>query len=128
MANSLNIAMFLAIYFAVLGVALLINSKSMLSAVESMLKDKGLCLIVGFMALIFGSFIVSFHGFYAFKWQLIITIFGWLAVLKGVVYLVFPDSLKRIAKFYKTTKVIQINAVIILLFALFFAYKVFCNC
>lgn len=44
---------------------------------------------VGFLSLIFGSIVVAFHN----VWQgipLLVTVFGWLHVAKGLVYFAFP--------------------------------------
>jgi hypothetical protein len=43
------------------------------------------------MALVFGLLIVMFHNVWVGSWEVIITILGWLALLKGVVLLVQPE-------------------------------------
>ncbi|MAG60088.1 hypothetical protein CMO96_04850 [Candidatus Woesebacteria bacterium] len=45
----------------------------------------------GFLALIIGNLLVVSHNVWTADWRVIITIFGWLSLLKGVVRLFFPS-------------------------------------
>lgn len=126
MENSLNIAMFLFLYLLAAGVALLVNTNYILQAINDLINNKGLMLITGFMALMFGAFVISFHGFYKFEWPLLITIIGWLSFIKGILYLVSDKLIKKVSNFYQSEKTVQIHAVIVLLLAAYFGYQVFC--
>ena len=42
-----------------------------------------------------GLVVVIFHNLWVADWRLIITVFGCLVLIKGVVLIVFPDSIIR---------------------------------
>jgi uncharacterized protein YjeT (DUF2065 family) len=40
---------------------------------------------------------VNFHNIWIADWRILITLIGWLSVIKGVVRLLFPQAGKRLA-------------------------------
>jgi hypothetical protein len=56
-------------------------------------------LLSGFMSLVIGLAIVLTHNIWEFNWRGLITLFGWIAIIKGVGLLAWPDSLNQTAKF-----------------------------
>jgi uncharacterized protein YjeT (DUF2065 family) len=119
---SVNFAMFFCLYFFSCGLALLFNPKVFSDAVNDFLNSRGQMLLGGIMALMLGSFVVSFHGYYELNWPILITIIGWISFLKGVVYLLAPQYIQGLAKFYQTSKALRINGVVCLVLGLFFLY------
>ena len=63
-----------------------------------MLDEAGTMYMGGFMALIAGVLLVTYHNEWVKSWEVIITIIGWLALVKGVALLAFPTMA---LKFYK---------------------------
>jgi len=122
---SLKLGMFFFLYYLISGVAMLINSKFILRAIDKLFHDEGQILMVGFTALIFGLFIISFHGYYEPHWPLLITIFGWLAVIKGAFYLMAHEQVKKFSRNLNSEKAMRIYGVVMLLLSAFFAYNIF---
>jgi hypothetical protein len=52
--------------------------------------------LVGILALVTGLAIVNVHNMWVGDWRVIITILGWLAILRGVVSLLFPAKIQAI--------------------------------
>ena len=54
--------------------------------------------VMGMLALVAGLAIVNAHNVWVGDWRVIITILGWLAVIRGVLSLLFPLRLHGIAE------------------------------
>ncbi|MEZ5826914.1 MAG: hypothetical protein R3D30_07335 [Hyphomicrobiales bacterium] len=54
--------------------------------------------VVGMLALVAGLAIVNAHNVWVGDWRVIITILGWLAVIRGILSLLFPVRLHGVAE------------------------------
>jgi hypothetical protein len=74
------------------------------------------------MAIVFGFLILEFHNYWNSDWTVVITIFGWLSLLKGILLIVFPQMFTA----YKTTILKAGNQkyilILLLIFGAFFGY------
>lgn len=84
------------IYFLV-GLGLLLNPKYYKKAFKGFVKHKTMLFVSSLFALIVGFLIVCFHNFWLFDWPIIITIIGWLALVKGIMILIMPEFFMKIA-------------------------------
>ena len=50
-------------------------------------------LMAGFVGIIGGLAIILSHNIWVTDWRVVITLFGWTALIKGVVYIAFPDCI-----------------------------------
>lgn len=66
--------------------------------VDDFLKNEPLLLIASFMSTIMGLVVIQFHNVWSADWRVLVTLAGWSALLKGVMYQVAP---KAMAKFVK---------------------------
>ncbi len=74
-----------------LGLGLLFNSTYYKKTITEMLKDKGYILFGGMFALIIGLLLVMNHNIWEWSWVVIITIVGWIALIKGILLIVYPQ-------------------------------------
>jgi hypothetical protein len=51
-------------------------------------------LLAGLLGVTGGLFIILTHPIWEFSWRGIITLFGWIMLFKGVMYIAFPDTLR----------------------------------
>ena len=58
--------------------------------IEEFGKSPALCYLGGFMALLMGLVILELLGKWEARWSVIITILGWIALVKGVALILFP--------------------------------------
>ena len=91
----MNITIVLAqiwgIGFIVFGLSMLFNKKWITVAVEEMVQNQGVMLLAGLVALIMGLVLVALNNIWTSGLPLLITILGWLTLLKGAVILIFPN-------------------------------------
>jgi hypothetical protein len=91
----MNISFVLAQIFGimcmVLGLSMLFNKKWTVVAIEEITKNVGVIWLAGLIALVMGTVMVVLNNIWTSGLSLVITILGWLTLLKGAVILLFPD-------------------------------------
>jgi hypothetical protein len=95
----MEISIFLA---KVIGLVCVISAAAVISryrknmAIEKdAVANLALAMLAGYAILILGVLIVVSHNVWVWDWRVVITIFGWLILLKGVGRLFFPDAVKN---------------------------------
>ena len=77
----------------------------------------------GILALFIGAFIISVHNIWIFKWPIIITIIGWLSLIKGFWLLVCYKCNQIFSFFSQRSNVFyRIIAIFVILLGIFFIY------
>lgn len=84
--------LFAAVYITY-GLGLLISGDYYKKAFAEVFENSGFKLIGGIMALVAGMLLVTYHNVWEGGWPVVITVFGWLALVKGVMFIVFPKHL-----------------------------------
>jgi cytochrome bd-type quinol oxidase subunit 2 len=90
MANSKTIAGLIGPSLIALAAALLINLGSMSALVEAVSHDPALVLVSGVLSFVAGLAVVRVHNHWAADWAVLVTIFGWLLLIGGLVRMLFP--------------------------------------
>lgn len=90
MELSILLARMLSIYFIIVGVALLMHRAYYQGTMNAYLKNDPLFLLSNILALITGIILVTLHNIWFPAWPVIITIIGWLSLVKGAFRLLFP--------------------------------------
>ncbi len=63
------------------------------------LQDQKFTIIVSFLAIIIGLLNILFHNIWEANISLVVTLFGWIALLKGIMLFTFPrTTTKKITK------------------------------
>jgi len=91
MEISIVLAQIMGITFIVLGLSMLFNKQWTAVMVEDLVKNQGLIWIAGLIALMMGAVTVVLNNFWTSGLPLFVTVVGWLALIKGVVILLFPN-------------------------------------
>jgi hypothetical protein len=71
-------------------VGVFLNLRTYRSLIEEFSRSLALCYLGGFMALLMGLVLLQFHNTWEGRWPVIITILGWITVIKGVTLILFP--------------------------------------
>ncbi len=120
MTLSIFLARFFGFYFLIMAFLFLFR-KSSFSLLLEALKKKEFSLLLGFLSLISGLLIVLMHNVWIIEWKVIITIFGWIALLKGVILFGWPGISQKItAKII--TKCYWFYFAVILILGVFMVY------
>jgi hypothetical protein len=124
MENSIFLAKILGPYVIIISLAFLFNLKTYQKVLEDFCKNSALIYLGGIFAFLFGLLIVSFHNVWVAGWPVIITIFGWMGLIKGVWLILFPNTVTKFTQAYqKKTALIATSLVIVLVLGIFLAAK-----
>jgi hypothetical protein len=122
METSILIAKILATVYLSYFLGLLFSGKYYKEELPKLVDNSAYLILGGFMAIVFGFLILEFHNYWNSDWTVVITIFGWLSLLKGILLIVFPQMFTA----YKTTILKAGNQIYILILLLiigaFFGY------
>ena len=126
MDTSVFIARIFGAVYLVIAIGMLLNGKFYQKVMEDFPKNTALVLFSGMFALIIGIVIVTVHNIWAANWTVIITIIGWMGVLKGSWFIIFPETLSKFMQIYKknpdSLKLHSITALVLGAFLTFAGY------
>ncbi len=96
----MDTSVFLARVIGLLGVistaAVLVRYKESLAFEEKLVQNPANIYLSGFFILILGVLLVVSHPVWALDWRIVITILGWLVLLKGLMRIFFPETVRRL--------------------------------
>jgi uncharacterized membrane protein len=69
-----------------------------MAMIKEFMGSKPMIWIMGVLALVAGLAIVNTHNVWEPDWRVIITILGWLAIIRGVASIVFPSAVESIGE------------------------------
>lgn len=100
MKNSILIARLMGPVLLVMGIGMAVGLWATPDIFSTMMKDfmgnLALICLGGILALVAGLAIVNAHNVWVGDWRVIITILGWLAILRGVFSLVLPGKIQSV--------------------------------
>ncbi|MCO4820652.1 MAG: hypothetical protein KC469_01200 [Flavobacteriaceae bacterium] len=91
MATSILIAKILATVYFSFSLGLIFSSSYYKEKLPKLVDNTSYLLLGGFMAIVFGYLILEFHNHWRSDWTVIITICGWISLVKGIVLFAFPQ-------------------------------------
>jgi hypothetical protein len=94
MATSIFLAKLLGPILLLAAVAVFVNRKAIDALAREVLDGHALLLLLGFLDFTAGLAIVLTHNVWVANWRVIITLLGWLLLVRGVVRSVIPDQVR----------------------------------
>ena len=126
MGSANFIAQIIGLLFSIDAVGVLINTVIYRRMVEEFTESPALRYLGGILALFFGLFILNFNNAWTADWTVIITIIGWLSVVKGVLLIVFPKVYLNFSNWMRMgDAMMRYIGIIYLLLGLFLTFKGF---
>lgn len=124
MDSSTLLARLIGPYIIVIGVSLIFNQNIFRKIMEEFPKNPSLVFITGLLTFVAGLAILLFHNIWVADWRVLITIFGWIALIKGIMLVVLPGTLLKTTKIYSDNfKLVLIPWVIMILIGIFLTIK-----
>ena len=129
MNATMDLSVFLARIFAVLylivGIGILLNAEYYRKAYSDMIRDTGIMYLGGAIALVIGYLMVAYHNFWVKDWSVIITIIGWLALIKGLLMFILPKTMINLTTFVFKEKYVPVVSAVALILGVVLGYYVF---
>lgn len=96
MENSILLARIIGPLVVVIGFSVLWNRNNYRVIIEDFFKNSALIYVTGVMTFVAGLSTVLFHNIWSFSWHIIITLFGWNALIKGALLIIAPEAAAKI--------------------------------
>ena len=107
MSTSIFLAKLLGPILLVAGIAMLVNRKQLDAIAQELLGSPLLLLLLGIIDFAIGLAIVLTHNVWVADWRVIITLLGWLLLVRGAVRMLIPEQAKALGtKLLKNSTVI----------------------
>ncbi|MFZ5801642.1 MAG: hypothetical protein ACOY3K_00815 [Candidatus Omnitrophota bacterium] len=104
MTLSIVVAKILALTYLSAGIAALSGRVSFGKIIEDYERSPALTFMSGFVTLILGMLLVTYHNLWVWGWPVLITLIGWIALFKGVFLIAFPQMISRFKHRYRDTR------------------------
>jgi uncharacterized membrane protein HdeD (DUF308 family) len=92
------IAKIAAVMYMSAGVGAFISEDHYRRIADDLYSNAGLIYLTGLMTVIIGFLIVHYHNRWTKNWTVLITILGWIALLKGIVLIVYPQFAQNVSE------------------------------
>lgn len=92
METTIIITRIFATVYVAFGLGMLISPNFYKEEIGKLLVTPSFIFLSGFLAIIFGVLIVTTHHYWENDWRMIISIFGWIALVKGVLLIIAPEQ------------------------------------
>lgn len=90
METSLLLAQLIGALFVIVGLGVLINPDHYGEMIRNFIKNAELYYFSGAISFLIGLSIIQFHNLWVLDWRVVITVIGWLALIKGALRIVLP--------------------------------------
>ena len=122
-----QIFQFFSLVYLSIGVGMIFNLDIYKKMFAEFIENGCILYLGGIMALVVGFLLVTFHNTWLRSPSTIITVLGWLALIKGIVILVLPKAMISLTKaLVASDKFLKIEMVLVMVLGLLFAYFGFC--
>ncbi|MDD4909632.1 MAG: hypothetical protein PHR44_03010 [Candidatus Omnitrophica bacterium] len=101
MENSVFIAKIFGLCYLILGVGFMFNRKAFQQVMDDFCKNAALVFYGGMLALVIGVVIILNHNIWVADWTVMITVIGWLALIKGIWIIILPNTVSKFMQIYR---------------------------
>ena len=123
MQTSIFIAKLMGPILLAVGLSFLINEKSARAMAKDVFGSPGLIILFGIVDLLLGLVLVAIHNVWVMDWRVIITVLGWLSIVRGLVRILFaPYVMKNGPKMLKKEGVLMGIAIVMLILGAILSY------
>lgn len=123
MGLSIFLGKVIGFYCVIIGVALIFRQEKLRSMVKEYYQNTALVMFGAVISLIIGLLITCGHNIWEYSYRTIITMIGYLAVLKGILNLFHPERMKKLSHQILEGTNIHLLAAIEILIGLFLLYQ-----
>ena len=123
MLTSIFIAKLMGPFLLVVGLSILINEKNTRAMAKEVLGSHALIYVFGIFDLLIGLVLVAVHNVWVMDWRVIITVIGWLSIVRGLVRILFaPYIMKNGPKMLKKQGLLMGIAIVVMILGAVLSY------
>ncbi len=111
-------------WFLTISCLIFFLKKSLIEELFRLLENKGFVILSGYLAFLIGLVSIILHNLWVLDWRVIVTIFGWVSLIKGIGRLAFPEAPSKTAeKLRKNPVLIQLLLIFGIILGAFLIWK-----
>ncbi len=123
MEVSLFLAKVIGLCFVIFAISIFLARSNYQASLKDFNKHPATVLLAGTIYLIIGILIIISHNIWTLDWRIIITIVGWLSLIRGIIWTTFPSIIRKgLSKFSDSRKPIYFSAIIVFIFGIILCY------
>lgn len=122
METALLISKILGIIYFAFGIGMLVNPSFYRREIPKLLENSAYLILGGFLAIVFGFLILEGQNTWPSDWTVVITILGWIAILKGAMLLAFPNSMNLFKPLFESKLFMNILTPSVIIMGAIFIY------
>lgn len=120
---SIFFAQFWGVYMLFFGVAMIARPKLIRDVVNGLEGNRGLSFFMGAFIFMLGTVLVLLHNVWESSWRVLITLFGWAALLKGAVYILAPEFMLKWVRFVANKDIFKyVATALVVIIGLYLSY------
>lgn len=124
METSQLLARIIGPYMLIASIGLFVSRNLYVKIIDDLRGQTMLMLTMGAFVLIMGLVLLQFHNVWTLDWRVLVTVIGWIMVIKGVLAMIAPDILMKVANNYVgNPALLNIQAVLAGLFGAYMSYQ-----
>ncbi|MBN1527159.1 MAG: hypothetical protein JW919_06235 [Candidatus Omnitrophica bacterium] len=124
MDSSIVLAKFIGPFTILIGATLFLNTKYFQHVGGDFFKNSALAYITGLITFVAGLAVVIFHNIWAADWRVLITVYGWLVLIKGAWIVLLPGTLPKMTQvLLKNVRFILIPWAVMIAIGIFLTVK-----
>lgn len=125
METTVFIARIISIIYIAFGLGLFVNGNFYKKALTAMVGNAPFLILGGFVAIVVGMSILTFHDYWGYNLQGLVSFIGLIALIKGILILVFPSKFKGLKKLFESGKFYNVLATSVFIFGCILGYVAF---
>ncbi len=116
------LAKVLGMYMLLGGIAVIVRKRFVMSAVASLVEEKGARLILSVFDILLGLIIVNLHNDWSTITTSIISLIGWVAIVKGLTGVFLKDStLEKFVQWFRAKNLYMYDGAVAIVLGLYLA-------
>lgn len=120
METSVLLAQVIGLMYLGFGIGMVLHKSYYKKAFDEAMESKAFMIYGGMIAFAAGFFMVHVHNIWVKDWQVLVTIIGWIALIKGLMLFIMPETMLKISK--PMMKKMDKLGFLVVLMGLVFAY------
>lgn len=112
---SIFLAKAIGLYYVIVAIAMFVNSSKFTAFLSDFAKNSTMLIPAGLFTLLIGILLVLTHNVWDSSWRIIISVIAWMALIRGIVCLIFPKWQISMIKRCVKSKQSYYSAVVIVL-------------
>jgi len=125
METSIFLAKVIGLFGVISTLAIIIRYKLHLAMEENAAKNPTTIYLSGFLLLMLGILLTVSHQVWTRDWRVVITIFGWLILVKGIMRILFHNTVKKLIEKKKSDKRFLLAEIVTFFISIYLLYQGF---